>query len=145
MSPSPHRYLKSRNRPTLRDRATRLCLLQPRRTMAVHYRADARGSCETRRRASPGNNVRTRQCWPRAMQNSDLAMVDDESNCTSPRTRTWKFSGFEVPGPSTLLGLRNQTVLSLSIRAWMRPNVLFSRWRETRSDNSPICRCNSTG
>ena len=32
------------------------------------------------RRASPGSTARTRQCWPRTMQNSDLAMVDAESN-----------------------------------------------------------------
>src|SRR5262249_15896618 len=67
-----------------RGRATWLCLLQPRRTMAVDYSTNTCIGCRRKerraRRASTRSSPRTRQCWPRAMQDSDLAMVDAESN-----------------------------------------------------------------
>ena len=123
-----------------------LCLLQPRRTMAVDCSTNACIGCRRRerraRRASTGSTARTRRC----SATSHAKFRSGDGRCrierTSPRAKTWKFSGFEVPA-SILPGLTSQIGLSLSMRAARtRPNVPFSRSREP-SGNSSIDRGDS--
>ena len=109
--------------------SNRLCLLQSRRTMAVVIPPTLASALRRERRARrPSTGSTPRAAWPRAMQNSDLAMVDAESHIRALRARTWRFSGFEVP-VSISLGLTSQIGLSLLIRGAERGRMCLFRGR----------------